>query len=54
MIIAVDFDGTLQLSDGSANFRLIQSLKANQRGEVLKVIRGLAGRAIALKALLRF
>lgn len=32
MIIAVDFDGTLQLSDGTANFRLIQSLKANQRG----------------------
>lgn len=31
MIIAVDFDGTLQLADGSANIPLIQRLIAEQR-----------------------
>ena len=30
MIIAVDFDGTLQLNDGSPNNILIQRLKNNQ------------------------
>lgn len=30
MIIAVDFDGTLQLKDGSANTTLINRLKSNQ------------------------
>ena len=31
MIIAVDFDGTLQLDDGSANVALMQRLIAEQR-----------------------
>ena len=36
MIIAVDFDGTLQMSDGSANQSLIARLKAEQkRGNIV-------------------
>lgn len=31
MIIAVDFDGTLHLPDGSANTTLMRKLKASQR-----------------------
>lgn len=31
MIIAVDFDGTIQLENGSANTNLLKRLKARQR-----------------------
>lgn len=36
MIIAVDFDGTLQLPDGSPNIALMNRLRANQmRGDIV-------------------
>ncbi len=38
MIIAVDFDGTLQLADGSANVGLITRLNSAQRQGVIVIL----------------